>query len=1114
VVRPDLLSYVQGHSSSEAELSHEMSGAKLYLLGPVRVFRNDTQIALKSAKIQGLLAVLGSQDKPVSRYHLASLLWENFPQERAWANLRHALHKLKKQVPDLLTTTDEEISLGSRVWVDLSEERQLGQGEFCQGLEVGQCPAFDTWLSGQRSRWRDRSVQSLLNRAGETKSQELALEMAHQVLTLDPLSERGHALAIKLLRERGDFAAARRQWDICLKSTLQELGSVPSILSCWGPALDDDAPCKIYLLGQPRLLVNGAIAALPYQKTTALLAYLANCGEAVDRQTVRDLLWPGTRSDKAAANLRHALHFLRKSVGDVLCSHDDSLWLDRSRLWLDTDWLKESKKSYQSVGLFCEGLSLPECPDFESWLLNQRRRFDDTPTSTKSKAEDRPQRGNLPAALSTLVGASASLAEAQSALEESRLLTLIGPAGVGKTRLALELGRMHQSLKPVWLVEYGSLFDSERVMPRLAAALGISEAPGEDLWQQLESKYHDHEALIVIDNCEHLITATAELVWELLKRLPKLQIIATSRELLRVPGETVLTLDPLPVPPKGQERVEELNQYAAVELFVNRARSSRPKFRLREDNAPLVAEICRRLDGLPLAIELAAVRTRALSTKQIALGLRDRFRLLRGGPRTVPQRQQTLEQALAWSYNLLTEEERAVFCRLSVLAGFDLQAACFVCAMKEEPESLLDTLSALIDRSLVWCRESDEGFRYGMLESVRDFAYRELERTGESASVRGKHYDLFLDRACHRQQPGVAGLSDLTVDHANFSLALDWALQRSATDALTLAATLGDYWFYGGHFTEGCDYLERALQMGECPKAYLWSGRLHQAQGDYATAQREFEKSAELAEESSDQARAFNARAQAGFSQADYHGSKHFAESALAIWKKEGHRRGEVDSLNLLASAEICLGEWQRATEHLRLAGPLAQSLDYDWGRSIVVYLQGLNLLFQGQYTDAGEFLERSLKDCRLLESQPRTAVCLGNLALCALSLGQAEKARAFLDEGRQLATASGYKQVEAFLLYTDGFSRLGDKGVARQLLQESLRQMNSIGVRESLELVLLCLSQTVEEPPLAEQLQRSALTFKARNRSVLPAYLGPYEVRNDPDALSLEQAVNLALQL
>lgn len=1092
-----------------------MKQLELQLLGPVRVISNGKTIQLKSSKAQALLAIVGIEQKPVTRNHLASLLWETFPQERAWANLRHTLHKLKKDMPELLEIGDDEVRLSAHVRVDTLEPDSLSTGEFCQGVELSECPTFDTWLSTQRSRWRDRAVQALLEQARDTDSPDKALEMAHQAISQDPLCERAHALVIRLLRERGDFAAARRQWDICLRSTLQELGTVPSILSCWGPALEEDAPCKIYLLGQPRLVVHGAITALPYQKTTALLVYLASFGEAVDRQAVREMLWPESRPDKAAANLRHALHFLRKSVGDILCSHDESLWLDRSRLWLDTDWLRKSGKRYRSVGLFCEGLSLPDCPDFESWLLEQRKSLDDTPPAPRNRPNSEGQpRGNLPAQLSSLIGASESLEEAQKALDDSRLLTLIGPAGVGKTRLALELGRLHQSRKPVWLVEYGSLFDAERVVPRLAAALGISEAPGEDLWEQLEDEFREREALIVLDNCEHLITATAEMAWELLKRLPKLQLIATSRELLRVPGETVLTLAPLPVPPKEYTTVEQVTRFASVELFLNRARASRPKFQLKEENASLVAEICRRLDGLPLAIELAAVRTRALSTKQIADGLRDRFRLLRGGPRTVPQRQQTLEQALAWSYNLLSEEEKAAFRQLSVLAGFDLEAASYMCSRSQEPEYLLDTLSALIDRSLVICRESEVGFRYGMLESVRDFAYRELERSGQADDIRARHFDYFLEKAQFREQPGFAGIGELEVEHANFGLALDWALQHPASDALSLAAALGDYWFYAGHFTEGADYLDRALQHGDCPKAFLWSGRLNQAQGDYGRAQREFERSADLAEEPLDQARALNARAQAGFSQADYLGSRHYAESALTIWKQEQHARGEVDTLNLMASAEICLGEWERASEHLSSSQSMSEKLNYHWGHSMVSYLQGLKSLYQGDFEASEESLTQSLKLCRELDSQPRTAVCLGNLGLCGLASGRPGQARKFIEEGRELASACGYKQVEAFLLYCDGFSILQESERARGLLQKSLQLMQAIGVRESVELVLLCIAATIEGTELSDRLSQAALSFKARNRSVVPAYLGSYEVKVFEAAESLDEAVDIALKI
>ena len=1095
---------------------------KLYLLGPVKVRLGDQTIAFKSAKIQALLALVGSRAEPVPRYHLASMLWEDFPQERAWANLRHALHQIKSKSPDLLIINEGEVKIGPKVWVDIRHQTSLepGSSEFCQGLDLGRCPTFDTWLNGQRARWRDRSVQALLEKSSQqyqAAEPEQALEAAHKALSLDPLSERAHAQIIQLLRERGDFAAARRQWDICLKTTLQELGSVPSILSCWGPALSENAACRIYLLGQPRLVVNGVIAALPYQKTTSLLAYLACRGEAVERSELRRLLWPNSRPDKAAANLRHALHFLRKCLGEVLCSHEESLWLDPARFWLDTVWLENSRQPYSSIGLFCEGISLPDCTEFEAWLLEQRKRFSASSSPPSPEyPEESVSRGNLPAQLTSLIGAGRPLAEAQEALRRCRLLSLIGPAGVGKTRLALELGRLLQEERQVWLVEYGSLFDPERVMPRLAGVLGISESPGRDLWEQLEKQYRDREAVIVLDNCEHLISATAELACQLLKGFPKLRIIATSRELLRVPGETVMTLAPLDVPPKECRSLDEVGRFSSVELFVSRARASRPQFRLQEDNAEVVAEICRRLDGLPLAIELAAVRTRALSSKQIAKGLRDRFRLLRGGPRTVPQRQQTLEQALAWSYNLLTAEEKSVFCRLSVLAAdFELEAASHVCSSEEEPEVLLETLSALIDRSLVMCRESEEGFRYAMLETVRDFAYRELERSGGLEEVRNRHFRYFYQRAW-RREPGIDGLSDLKPDHANFGLALDWGIHSYPSEALKMAASLGDYWFYGGHFTEGSDYLERALALGECPRAYLWSGRLHQAKGDYAGAQREFEKSAELSQEPLDQARAYNARAQAGFTQGDYRGSKHFAESALKLWRQEGNRRGEVDTLNLLATAEVCLGEWDRATEHLNHSAQTAAQLSYQWGRSIVLYLRGLNALFQGDFHQARKLLASNLAQCREMENAPRTAVCLGNLGLCNLALGNVEEAVKAIAEGSETAASTGYKQVEAFLLYADGYSHqiLGKRKTAQSMLQKSLRTMKAIGVRESQELVLLCLSQTVQEEELARVLRRSALAFKRDNGSVMPAYLGFAEMEDLEEALSLDEAVEMALQL
>lgn len=1084
---------------------------RLSLLGPPTLFQAGKAQAIKSRKAQAVLALLATRTEPCPRTRLSGLLWENLPESRAKANLRHTLHGLNKRFPGLLEQTETAVALVSSVQTDLEGEGDGSQGPFCEGLEIRDCPNFESWLEGQRGRWRDRVVERTLSQADSNPDSADALEAAHRALRLDPLCERAHALVIRLLRERGDLAAARRQWDLCLRATLQELGTVPSLISCWGPALSESAPCRIYLLGEPKLVMNGAITSLPYQKTTALLAYLAIQGEACERDELRSLLWPDARANQAAANLRHALHFLRKVLGQVLCSHGETVWLDRARVWLDCDWLCSQGEAFHSVGLFCEGLTLPDCPHFEGWLSKQRSRFRAASQEAPAPVPETPEpEGNLPAGLTPLIGGDSAIADALSQLRSSRLLTIIGPAGVGKSRTALEVARK-LDLPVGWMVELASIFEPEHLLTRVASVLGIDESPGQDLAKLLERRLNAKPTLLLMDNCEHLITAVAELVSGLLRQCPELKVVATSRELLRVPGETVLALDPLPYPPADCKDLEELRRYPSVELFLTRARAVSPRFQLTPEAAPEVVSICRRLDGLPLALELAAGRTRALSLRQIAQGLKNRFRLLRGGPRTMPQRQRTLEAALAWSYELLEEQERNLFRSLAIFAdSFDLEAASSVCQAEEDDEDILEQLIALLDRSLLVCREGPYGFRYAMLETIRDFAYRELERQGEVEQLQERHFRFFLERASARPAPGMEGLLELEQEHGNFSHCLDWALTASPEQALALASSLGDYWFYRGHFIEGADYLEQALEEGECASAHLWSGRHQQALGDYSKALTRFERSAELAEVPTDKARALNARAQAGFSQGDYLGSVPFAEEALKLWKEAGDKRGVVDTLSILASADICLGRWEAADERLQQVSRRCRKLGYRWGESNALYLNGLSLLFRGDFESAQGSLTRSLELCRELGSAPRMAACLGNLALSALARNQLESAQGLIEEGQGHAVASGYLQVEAFLLYVGGFLALkqGQNRAATEYLLDSLRILHRIGVKESSELVLLLLAYSTGD----ESLGAAALQFKAANHSVLPAYLNGLEPAFEGPELELGAAVERAL--
>lgn len=1088
---------------------------ELLFLGRPEVRVDGRVFPLESRKSLAALAILAA-DGPTARHRLAGLLWESFPQARANANLRHALHGLQARLPRLLSCSDSRVDLSPEVWSDLhhaASDHALHRGVFCEGLELKDCPAFETWLASQRARWRDHAVSGWLaqsDRYRQGQDGQGALDAAHRALLLDPLSEPAHAAVIALLRARGDLAAARRQWDSCLAIHLRELGTPPSILSCWGPAVSETASCKIYLLGKPRVVVAGEIVPLPYQRATALLAYLARQGEAVEREPLRQLLWPGLEPAKAAANLRHAVHQLRKALGDALANHEDLIWLDRARVWLDLDWLESESQPITTVGEFCEGLEIEDSPAFIEWLAKQRAYFREK--RRPPSLPDTPSSGNLPAQLSAMVGGQRALHESGELLSRNRLLTITGPAGVGKTRLALELARQSRGQwSSLWLVELGSLFDPERLLDRVSSTLGISEGPG-DLRERLQVEIGSRSALLLLDNCEHLISAAAELTASLLERCPALKIVATSRELLRVPGESVMNLDPLRVPPESCLEIEEISAYPAVELFVERASAAAPQFRFNAENAVAIAGICRRLDGLPLAIELAAVRVRSLPVAQIARGLSDKFRLLRGGPRTVPQRQQTLEGALAWSHDMLGPEEKVVFRRLCVFAGgFDLAAAAAVCQPEAEPEELLEPLTGLIDRSMVLCRESGGVYRYSLLETVRDFAYRELERSPETEEIRARHFELFSRRAQDREEPGVAGLLALEPDHGNFCVALEWGLIARPEQALGLAAALGDYWFYRGRFSEGAAYLQRAMAVRDCPRALLWSGRLHQALGQYEPAEAEFEASAALARDPLDRARAWNARAQAGYSQGDYVGSSQFALSALALWQAENHLHGIVDTLNMLATAQICLG--QDAQSNLSESELLSRQDDYTWGLSGSLYLQGLQGLYRGHYAEAQELLGQSLVLCRSLGNAPRVAACLGNLGLAATADGDHRLARAHFEEGTALAEASGYLGVVAFLSFGNGFAALkqGQTSAAAHLLRESLRVLLSIRVRESADLVLLCLAAALDDEA-ALPLRRAALAFKAAQGSVMPAYLGWLAGEAADGSLSLEQAMRLAV--
>lgn len=439
-------------------------------------------------------------------------------------------------------------------------------------------------------------------------------------------------------------------------------------------------------------------------------------------------------------------------------------------------------------------------------------------------------RHNLPVELSSFLGRDAEIAELQRLLGTTRLLTLTGSGGVGKTRLALNTaaGLLGVAADAVWLVDLAPLSDPLLVPQAVAQAAGVREEPGRPLLATLATALGVGRVLLVLDNCEHLVGACAHLAEELLRACPDLRVLATSREPLGVPGEVAWLVPSLDLPAAGADvSREELGRSPAVQLFVERARAARPGFALTGENGPAVAEICRRLDGIPLAIELAAARVRILAPDEIAARLGDRFRLLAGGSRTAPPRQQTLRAAVDWSYDLLTEPARRLFERLAVFAGgFTLDAAEAVCAGGEiETDGILDLLSRLVDRSLVLAEPQDgpgdgiEATRYRLLETLRAYGADRLAERGEADRVRARHTAWLAEMAeqadrAFRGPEQARWLRWAEREHDNARAALAWALEREEAElAVRLTASLAWSWLVHLRWSEGLDWAQRVLAL-------------------------------------------------------------------------------------------------------------------------------------------------------------------------------------------------------------------------------------------------------------------------------------------------------------
>ena len=476
-------------------------------------------------------------------------------------------------------------------------------------------------------------------------------------------------------------------------------------------------------------------------------------------------------------------------------------------------------------------------------------------------------RHNLPAPRSSFIGREREMLEVKRELEMSRLLTLTGTGGSGKTRLALEVARdlMEAYSDGVWFVELAPLSEEALVPKAVAEALEVPERPDEPLAETLKEVLGSRELLIVLDNCEHLLEATARLADSLLDSCPYVSIMATSREGLGVEGEVTWPVPPLNTPdPQRSPTVEELERSESARLFLARARNRDPSFAFTPGSAQAVAEVCSKLEGIPLAIELAAARVGTLSLEQISKRLEGSLELLTRGGRRVVHRQQTLRGELAWSHDLLLEQEKILFRRLSVFAGgWTLEAAEAAGSRNGIEESeVLDLLSGLVAKSLVMVEPTKQGgVRYRLLEPIRQYALEKLEQSGEIEDVKRAHAEYFLALAEEAELQLIGPLEAEWLERLegeldNLRAALSRARARGEADSsLRLAGTLMSFWFWEGHYGEGRRWLEGALSQ-EGPTSALARAKalgaaslLAWRQSDYARAQGAAEEGLSLSKE-------------------------------------------------------------------------------------------------------------------------------------------------------------------------------------------------------------------------------------------------------------------------
>jgi predicted ATPase/DNA-binding SARP family transcriptional activator/DNA-binding CsgD family transcriptional regulator len=652
------------------------------------------------------------------------------------------------------------------------------------------------------------------------------------------------------------------------------------------------------------------------------------------------------------------------------------------------------------------------------------------PLVLPSKELSEPSQHNLPPPRTTFIGREGEILEVKRALTMTRLLTITGAGGSGKTRLALEVARELIGVYPdgVWLAELASLSQGKFVAQSVAEAVGVQGQPGQPLTDTLVDALRTKKMLLILDNCEHLVDAVGGVVALLLDTCPHLRILATSRDILGAVGEVIWPVSLLSAPdPKDLPTEAQLEGYESVKLFVDRARQRNPAFALRAENAQAIAQICVRLEGLPLAIELAAARIMMLPPQALLSRLKDRLKLLTGGPREFSKRQRSLRGTIEWSYELLEEGEKTLFWRLSVFSGgATLEAIEAVCdALGDLSVDALDGVSSLLDKSLLRQEEGVEGeSRFVMLETIREYAQERLEKSGEAECIKRAHAEYFLALAEEAESmlwgpEEAVWLDRLEQEHDNMRAALSWGMEHDEVElALRLGGALSCFWELAGYFTEGRSWLEAALARNKWASAEArikvlegvcwlanWQGDLERVE---ATAEEGLKLSveAELGEEVA--ANIQGALSEVARQRGDYERAAALGKVSLTLNRQAKNTVGEAWSLMNLASVLDDRGDYERAKQLYEEGMALCRQLGSAFLLDGYLINLGYMSLHEGDLERATELNEEAADRFRKEGRGSGLNIILNNLGWAALLRGEYDKARTLYKDSLILCKESG----------------------------------------------------------------------------------------------------------